>query len=48
MKDLFTRACLFFFLVVLLSGRTNEFGVVVGSATGTVLLWPLYKRIARL
>ena len=46
MKDLPTKACLFLFLVVVFSGRTNELGVVVGSAAGAVLLWPLYRRLA--
>lgn len=46
MKDLSAKACLFLFLVVLFSGRTNELGVVVGSVTGVVLLWPVYRRLA--
>ncbi len=45
MKDLRAKACLFLFLAVLLSRQTNELGVMVGSVTGTVLLWPLYRRL---
>jgi hypothetical protein len=28
----------------LFSGRTNELGVLTGALTGTVLLWPLYRK----
>ena len=38
------RMCLFLFLAAMLSGRTNELGVLVGATTGTVLLWPIYLR----
>ena len=44
MKQLGLRMCLFLFLAAILSGRTNELGVLVGATTGTVLLWPIYLR----
>jgi hypothetical protein len=31
-------------LAALFSGRTNELGVLTGALTGTVLLWPLYRK----
>ncbi len=46
MKDIWRRFCLFLFLTTLFSGRTRELGVLVGAATGTVLLWPLYRKDA--
>lgn len=48
MRELPLEASLFLFLVVLFSGRTNELGVVVGSAARAILLWPLYRRLAGL
>jgi len=44
MKDYLTKLCMFLFLAALLSGRTNELGVLIGALTGTVLLWPLYRK----
>jgi hypothetical protein len=35
---------MFLFLAALFSGRTNELGVLIGALTGTVLLWPLYRK----
>jgi hypothetical protein len=46
MRPLGLRICLFLFLAVVLSGRTNELGVLIGAATGSVLLWPIYLRYA--
>lgn len=46
MRKLGLRICLFLFLAVVLSGRTNELGVLIGAATGSVLLWPIYSRYA--
>lgn len=44
--DRFTlKLCLFLFLASLLSGRTNELATLVGAITGTILLWPIYRRI---
>jgi hypothetical protein len=44
MKDYLTKLCMFLFLGALFSGRTNELGVLTGALTGTVLLWPLYRK----
>lgn len=46
MRQLGLRICLFLFLAVVLSGRTNELGVLIGAATGSALLWPIYSRYA--
>ena len=45
MKDYLTKLCMFLFLAALFSGRTNELGVLTGALTGTVLFWPLYRKI---
>jgi hypothetical protein len=42
--DFTRKVCLLLFLAAIFSGRTNELGVLVGSVTGTVLLWPLYRK----
>ena len=44
MKEYLTKLCMFLFLSAAFSGRTNELGVVVGALTGTILLWPLYRK----
>ena len=44
MKEYLTKLCMFLFLTALFSGRTNELGVLIGALTGTVLLWPLYRK----
>ncbi len=44
MKEYLTKLCMFLFLAAMFSGRTNELGVLLGSLTGTVLLWPLYRK----
>ena len=44
MKEYLTKICMFLFLVAIFSGRTNELGVVTGAITGTILLWPLYRK----
>jgi multisubunit Na+/H+ antiporter MnhE subunit len=44
MKEFLTKICMFLFLAALFSGRTNELGVVTGAVTGTILLWPLYRK----
>jgi hypothetical protein len=36
---------MFLFLVAAFSGRTNELGVVTGALTGTILFWPLYRKV---
>lgn len=40
------KVCLLLFLAAAFSGRTNELGVLVGSVTGTILLWPIYRKYA--
>jgi hypothetical protein len=44
MKEYLTKLCMFLFLAALFSGRTSELGVLTGALTGTVLLWPLYRK----
>ena len=46
MREFGLKACLFLFLAAIFSGWTNELGVLTGAVTGTILLWPLYRRIA--
>ncbi len=46
MQQLIRKICLFLFLTAVLSGRANELGTLVGAITGTILLWPLYERLA--
>ena len=48
MREFGLKLCLFLFLAAILSGRTNELGVLVGAVTGTILLWPLYRKVAPL
>jgi len=45
MRDFGLKICLFLFLAALFSGRTNELGTITGSVTGTILLWPLYRKL---
>ncbi len=44
MKEYLTKLCMFLFWAAFFSGRTNELGVLTGALTGTVLLWPLYRK----
>jgi len=44
MREYLTKLCMFLFLAAVLSGRTNELGVLTGALTGTILLWPLYRK----
>lgn len=46
MREFGLKLCLFLFLAAIFSGRTNELGVLVGAVTGTILLWPLYRKVA--
>ena len=43
MREFALKLCLFLFLVSLLGGRT-ELGTLTAAVTGTILLWPLYRR----
>jgi hypothetical protein len=45
MREFALKVCLFLFLVAVLSGRTNALGVVTGAVSGTILLWPLYRKV---
>lgn len=45
MKEYLTKICMFLFLAAIFSGRTNELGVVTGALTGTILFWPLYRKV---
>ena len=45
MREYLTKTCMFLFLAAALSGRTNALGVVTGALTGTILLWPLYRKL---
>ena len=44
MREYLTKLCMFLFLAAIFSGRTNELGVLTGALTGTVLLWPVYRK----
>jgi hypothetical protein len=44
MKSLSFKLCLFLFFAAAFSGRANELGTLIGAVTGTVLVWPLYRR----
>jgi hypothetical protein len=43
-KEYLAKVCMFLFLAAIFSGRTNELGVATGALTGTILLWPLYRK----
>jgi hypothetical protein len=43
MREFALKICLFLFLASLLARRT-ELGVMTGAVTGTILLWPLYRK----
>ncbi|MCI0624045.1 MAG: hypothetical protein L0387_20725 [Acidobacteria bacterium] len=45
MKEFGLKLCLFLFLAALFSGRTNELGALTGAITGTILLWPIYRKL---
>jgi hypothetical protein len=45
MKAFGLKICLFLFLAALFSGRTNALGTLTGALTGTILLWPLYRKL---
>ena len=44
MREYLTKLSMFLFSAALFSGRTNELGVLTGALTGTILLWPLYRK----
>jgi hypothetical protein len=43
MREFALKLCLFLFLISLLGART-ELGILTAAITGTILLWPLYRR----
>ena len=45
MRELGLKLCIFLFLAAVLAGRTNELGTLTGAITGTILLWPLYRKV---
>ncbi len=45
MRDFDLKLCLFLFLAAVLAGRTNELGTLTGAITGTILLWPVYRKL---
>lgn len=45
MKEFGLKICLFLFLAAVFSGRTNELGTLTGVIAGTILLWPLYRKV---
>jgi hypothetical protein len=45
MKPFSLKLCLFLFFAAAFSGLTNEMGTLVGATTGTVLVWPVYRRL---
>jgi len=44
-KQFAQKICLFLFFTALFSGRSNELATVTGAITGTVLFWPLYRKL---
>jgi hypothetical protein len=44
MREYLTKLCMLLFLAAIFSGRTNELGVLTGALTGTILLWPVYRK----
>ena len=45
MRDLGFKLCLFLFFAAVLAGRTNELGTLTGAITGTILVWPVYRKL---
>ena len=43
MREFALKLCLFLFLAALLGAR-NELGILTAAVTGTILLWPPYRR----
>lgn len=44
MRDLLQKTCLFLFLATVLAGKGSDLGALTGALTGTILLWPFYKK----
>ena len=45
MREFGLKLCVFLFLAAVFSGRTNELGTLTGAVTGTILFWPIYRRL---
>ena len=45
MREFGLKLCVFLFLAAVFSGRTNELGTLTGSITGTILFWPIYRKL---
>jgi hypothetical protein len=45
MREFGLKLCIFLFLVAVFSGRTNEVGTLTGAIAGTILFWPIYRRL---
>jgi hypothetical protein len=45
MREVGLELCIFLFLAAVFSGRTNELGAPTGAITGTILFWPVYRRL---
>lgn len=45
MREFGLKFCLFLFVTAVLSGRTSALGTLVGATTGTILMWPIYRKV---
>ena len=45
MRHFALKLSLFLFLAAVLAGRTNELGTLTGAITGTILVWPVYRKL---
>ena len=45
MREFGLKLCFFLFLAAVFSGRTNELGALTGALTGTILFWPIYRKL---
>jgi hypothetical protein len=45
MREFGLKLCVLLFLAAVFSGRTNEVGTLTGAITGTILFWPIYRRL---
>ena len=45
MREFGLKLCVFLFLVAAFSGHANELGTLTGAITGTILFWPIYRKL---
>ena len=45
MREFGLKLCVFLFLAAVFSGRTSELGALTGAVTGTILFWPIYRKL---